>query len=171
MLIIHDLTNAQHLLEWKAEKDIVIDSHGKNHYCIGCFGCWLKTPGRCVIQDDYQCMGETLAKAEELLIISRATFGSYSSAIKNVLDRSISYVSPYFVIRKGEMHHKERYHKNLVLSAIFYGEDMTDAEKQTAKGLVEANALNLNGTLKNVFFVEKPEDIWEVLRNDFDVKY
>ena len=165
-MILHDLTAEQcesaGISILNNEENMIIDSKGNNHYCIGCFGCWLKTPGKCVIKDEYQEMGEKLSKVDELVIISKATFGSYSSAIKNVLDRSISYVSPYFVIRKGEMHHKERYHKNLVISAIFYGEDITDREKETSKNLVKANTLNLNGKIGVVRFVDTIEDVRKV---------
>lgn len=157
-LILHDLTPEQcksiGIPNLPEKENIIIDSNGNNHYCIGCFGCWLKTPGKCVIKDEYQMMGEKLSKVDELLIISKATFGSYSSSVKNVLDRSISYVSPYFVIRKGEMHHKERYHKNLTISAIFYGDDMAEMEKDTSRNLVAANALNLNGNVGEVHFVK-----------------
>ena len=100
---------------------------------------------------------------DELLIISKSTFGSYSSSVKNVLDRSISYVLPFFEIRGGEMHHQERYHKTLKISAIFYGTDIEDAEKETSRNLVKANALNLNGTVGQVLFVEKAEEVKEVL--------
>lgn len=166
-LIIHDLSKEQcEFLGFEtlaAKENIIVDGNGKNHYCIGCFGCWLKTPGRCVIKDEYQEMGEKLSKVDELLIISKATFGSYSSVVKNVLDRSISYVSPYFVIRNGEMHHKERYQKNLKLSAVFYGEDITEAEKSTSVDLVVANAVNLNGTVGNIDFVNSFEIVKEVL--------
>lgn len=166
-LIIHDLTSDQAeslgLSNSSNAKDIIIDSSIQNHFCTGCFGCWLKTPGKCVIKDHYQNMGQNLSKVDELLIISKSTFGSYSSAVKNVLDRSISYVQPFFVIRKGEMHHKERYHKNLGISAIFYGSDITEAEKETSRNLVAANVLNLNGTVGSVHFIEKIEDIQEVL--------
>ena len=116
-----------------------------------------------MIKDEYQMMGEKLSKVDELLIISKATFGSCSSSVKNVLDRSISYVSPYFVIRKGEMHHKERYHKNLTISANFYGDDMAEMEKDTSRNLVAANALNLNGNVGEVHFVKSMEDIGEGL--------
>ena len=166
-LIIHDLSAEQSaavgLEQLPAEENIIVDGNGKNHYCIGCFGCWLKTPGRCVIKDEYQEMGMKLSKVDELLIISKATFGSYSSAVKNVLDRSISYVSPYFVIRKGEMHHQERYHKNLKISAIFYGEDITEKEKETSVNLVVANAVNLNGEVGYVDFTDSFEKVKEVL--------
>ena len=164
-LIIHDLSNEQcealgmHALP--EEENIIVNGNGENHYCIGCFACWLKTPGRCVIKDEYQEMGIKLSKVDELLIISKATFGSYSSVVKNVLDRSIAYVLPYFSIRNGEMHHGERYHKNLKVSAAFYG-DMTDAEKETAVNLVVANAVNLNGTVEEINFLESADAIGEV---------
>ena len=159
-VIMHDLTDEQ----WKrlgiktTPEDIVVGNTGEAKFCIGCFGCWLKTPGRCVIPDAFQCMGEKLAKAEELIIISRCSFGSYSSAVKNILDRSISYVSPFFVIRKGEMHHKPRYQNSLTVSALFYGTDITEEEKETARTLVTANALNLNGKIGSVRFME--EAVW-----------
>ena len=129
---------------------------------MGCFGCWLKTPGRCVIPDEYQRMGELAAKAEELTIISKCSFGSYSSFVKNVLDRSISYVLPFFEIREGEMHHRKRYDNQFLMRVIFYGSDITEEEKETAKELVKANAVNHHGKVKEVLFVESAEKIGEV---------
>lgn len=141
---------------------VLVNANLINQYCIGCFGCWLKNPGTCVIKDDFQDMGKKLSEANELVVISKATFGSYSSAVKNVLDRSISYVLPFFEIRNGEMHHGERYHNDLKITAVFYG-NMTEAEKNTSKNLVKANAINLNAALGEVLFVEKMEDVLEVM--------
>ena len=163
-LIIHDLSKEQ----WEAlafplkEETKIIDNSGNIKKCMGCFGCWLKTPGRCVIPDEYQRMGELAAKAEELTIISKCSFGSYSSFVKNVLDRSISYVLPFFEIREGEMHHRKRYDNQFLMRVIFYGSDITEEEKETAKELVKANAANLHGKVKEVLFVESAEKIGEV---------
>ena len=163
-LIIHDLSKEQ----WEAlafplkEETKIIDNSGKIKKCMGCVGCWLKTPGRCVIPDEYQRMGELAAKAEELTIISKCSFGSYSSFVKNVLDRSISYVLPFFEIREGEMHHRKRYDNQFLMRVIFYGSDITEEEKETAKELVKANAVNLHGKVKEVLFVESAEKIGEV---------
>ena len=163
-LIIHDLSKEQ----WEAlafplkEETKIIDNSGKIKKCMGCFGCWLKTPGRCVIPDEYQRMGELAAKAEELTIISKCSFGSYSSFVKNVLDRSISYVLPFFEIREGEMHHRKRYDNQFLMRVIFYGSDITEEEKETAKELVKANAVNLHGKVKAVLFVESAAQIGEV---------
>lgn len=160
-MILHDLPEGIELLA--KEDEILIDSKKINNYCIGCFGCWLKTPGVCVIKDEFQHMGETLAKVDELVIISKSTFGGFSSTVKNVLDRSISYVLPFFEIRKGEMHHAARYGNQIKFSAVFYGEDITDIEKETAQNLVAANALNLNGKVGTVQFVMTAKEAREVL--------
>ena len=165
-LILHDLTDEQfHLAglhELPSDKNIIVSALGDNHYCIGCFACWLKTPGKCIIQDEYQGMGEKLSDVDKYLIISIATFGSYSSAVKNVLDRSISYVKPFFEMRSGEMHHRERYQKNLEISAIFYGQ-CPPWEQSTSEELVKANALNLNGNVGMVRFLDGWEELGEVL--------
>ena len=71
-LLIHDLNKSQ----WeKVAKDYqgweVISDDGKIKPCIGCFGCWTKTPGECVIRDGYERMGALIHKAEEVEQISR----------------------------------------------------------------------------------------------------
>ena len=160
-LIIYDLPTG-HIGPYTNEEDILINASDIHRYCIGCFGCWLKTPGKCIIKDGFEDMGKRLSQVSEFILISKATFGSYSSAVKNVLDRSISYVLPFFEIRNGEMHHGERYHNDLTISALFYG-DLTEDEKRTAESLVKANAVNLNAALGKVHFVEGMENAREVL--------
>ena len=160
-LIIYDVP-IEHIEQYTNEEDILVNACDIHRYCIGCFGCWLKTPGKCIIKDGFEDMGQRLSQVNEFILISKATFGSYSSAVKNVLDRSIAYVLPFFEIRNGEMHHGERYHNALTISALFYG-DMSETEMQTAQNLVRANAVNLNAALGKVHFVEGMEDVREVL--------
>ena len=160
-LIIYDVPT-EYIEKFTNDEDILVNASDIHRYCIGCFGCWLKTPGTCIIKDGFEDMGQRLSQVSEFILISKATFGSYSSPVKNVLDRSISYVLPFFEIRNGEMHHGERYHNDLTISALFYG-DMSEEEKQTAENLVKANAVNLNAALGRVHFVEGAENAREVL--------
>ena len=161
-LIIYDVPTEYIGKFTNPSEDILVNANEIHRYCIGCFGCWLKTPGTCVIKDGFENMGKRLSEVQEFILISKATFGSYSSAVKNVLDRSIAYVLPFFEIRNGEMHHGERYHNDLTTSTLFYG-DITEAEKRTAENLVKANAVNLNATLGKVHFVERMDAAKEVL--------
>lgn len=159
-LILSDIEN----LPIKSDdKHHVIYHDGNLHHCIGCFGCWVKTPGQCVIKDDYSNMGYLLSRCDELIIISKCIYGSFSPFIKNLLDRSISYISPNFVIRKGEMHHKRRYDNVISISAYFYGGDITELEKETAKSLVTANAVNFDGKVRNVSFFSSTDEVKAVL--------
>jgi multimeric flavodoxin WrbA len=160
-LIITDIKDMQS--KQNAELRVITDN-GNIRQCIGCFGCWIKTPGRCIIKDGYEATGEQISKCSELIFISRCTYGGYSPFVKNVLDRAISYVSPHFVIRNGEMHHKRRYDNRMSLSAYFYGENITDAEKETAQSLLMANALNLNAKLNKVLFFQTAQEAREALK-------
>ncbi|HKM34540.1 MAG TPA: flavodoxin family protein [Lachnospiraceae bacterium] len=137
----------------------VIENNGNIHKCIGCFQCWVKTPGRCVIMDGYEDMGIKLSQCTDLVIVSESVYGSTSPFIKNALDRAISYVHPNFCYRNGEMHHKRRYDNQIKISAYLYGENMTEAEKETTRKLITANAVNFDGTVGQVVFLNSKEEL------------
>lgn len=135
----------------------LISPQGDIHPCIGCFGCWVKTPGKCVICDGYEGTGMDMSRCTELILISRCCYGSVSPFVKTVMDRAISYIHPDFVIRKGEMHHKLRYKNKILISAYFYGENITDREKETARRIARANADNYDGEVGEVCFYDSLE--------------
>ena len=95
---------------------------GRRDRAVGCFGCWCKTPGKCVIPDGYGDFGKRLGACGEYLILSRVVYGGFSPFVKNVLDRNIGYILPFFELRKGEMHHKPRYPDRFRLRVFGYGE-------------------------------------------------
>lgn len=155
-LLIHDLEEARfkELLPGTIDNIIIVSGDEEAHNCIGCFGCWIKTPGACVIRDKFGDMGEHLSKCNEVIIISKCFYGGFSPLVKTILDRSISYIHPYFEIRNREMHHRSRYMNQIDMKVWFYGENITKQEKQTAEKLVKANAINLNCCTHEVRFVE-----------------
>lgn len=152
-LVIHDLSSE----EWNKIEDNyegwnVISNSGKIKPCIGCFGCWVKTPGRCVIKDGYERTGSLYAQAEEVVIISRFTFGGFSSFVKNVIDKSINWSQPYFEIRNNEMHHIKRYNHSFDLTVHFYGDGITKEYEEQAEKYAKAVCTNYGVNLKCVDF-------------------
>ena len=162
-ILIHDIKNdGLHDLYPKLDEDIVIFSPVQNiKKCVGCFNCWVKTPGKCIIKDGFDSMGKLLSKCEELIIISEIFYGGYSPFVKNVLDRSIGYLLPYFRIVNNRVHHKARYKEQFKLSVIAYG-DINDGEKYTISELVTANAVNMNISSSSIVFTENIRDIRKV---------
>lgn len=159
-LFIHDLGQEEYERLGIKRKDVITISNDEPiRPCIGCFGCWVKTPGKCVIRDFYGDMGEYLSKCSEVVIISRCCYGGFSPFVKNVLDRSIPYLHPGFAIKNGEMHHKMRYENEFELCVWFYEEGMTAAEEWTARNIVQANAVNLGCTLKKIEFVKQVREL------------
>ncbi len=150
-ILIHDLSNEQfQSLFPETNNDVyIISDIGTIQHCIGCYGCWIKSPGKCVLKDGYDNMGELLSMSEKVTIISQCFYGCYSPFVKNVLDRSIPWLLPFFKIRNNETHHKRRYQNNMQLAVHFYGANITKEERETAKKLVKANCVN--------FYVENYE--------------
>jgi len=81
--------------------------------CLGCFNCWIKTPGKCVIKDD---MEELLSKSTHSDIVVFATpvyVDNVTGIMKNFLDRHIPLLDPHFEKdEKGECRQSMRYEKS-----------------------------------------------------------
>jgi len=164
-LLVHDLhVQKSEMAGTQIDADThVVSDNGTIKPCIGCFGCWIKTPGRCMIRDDYSNLGELLSRCTDLVFVSECTYGGFSPFVKNVLDRSISYTSPHFVIRNKKMHHKRRYDNVINISVYFYGTEITEKEKDTAISLVDANAVNLDAKVGGVYFYRSADEAREAL--------
>lgn len=76
--------------------------------CIGCFGCWTKTPGKCVIRDDATTIYPLIAKSDEVIYISRVKYGGYDTTMKTMLERAIPVQQAFIRIHNGETHHVQR---------------------------------------------------------------
>ena len=153
-------------------KDLVLNISGEYKiirpderikHCIGCFGCWVKTPGECVIKDGFDRTGCDMGKCEELIMISECLYGGFSEFVKKVQDRAISYVRGDFDIVDNEMRHRRRYSNRIKLSAYFYGDDITEEEKRTAEGIVKANAKNFYATVEKVAFYNNSQEATEAV--------
>jgi len=156
-ILIHDVENTGHFLNNNQDKITVISDTGKIKPCQGCFNCWIKTPGKCVLNDGYNNMGALLSKCDRMIVISRCIYGGYSPFVKNVLDRSISYLLPYFKLENGISCHQKRYDNSVTLIVHFYGE-ISNAEKETAKELVKTNGSNMFEKTE-VYFYKSIEEI------------
>ncbi len=156
--IIYDIPD----VELSNDRDIFFNADPYVIPCVGCFGCWIKTPGKCVIADRAQITPECLAECDEFVIISPIYCGGYSYKVKAVIDRSIGYLMPYLRIVQGGMHHKMRYKNSFKLTVCFYGE--CDAEEEEiARAVTAGNAVNFGANNYETLFFETAEEAKEAV--------
>lgn len=99
-------------------------------YCMGCFGCWIKTPGECVIKDSMADINRDTMQSDVAVYLVPVVFGQYSANIKNALDRWIPNILPFFEVRRnGDTIHPARYEKNPLFIMIGYGDGLTPEDK------------------------------------------
>ncbi|MBE6071251.1 MAG: flavodoxin family protein [Clostridium butyricum] len=152
MLLIHDLDSVyfQSISSIFPKDTTIVSKDMKNiHPCCGCFNCWIKNPGKCVINDDYTIMPKLFIENDTIIVITKVKYGCYSSYIKNVIERSIGYLLPFLINVNGETHHSMRY-KNKIPKMIFigYSDDITSSEKKTFLELIKGNAINFGAENK-----------------------
>ncbi len=110
--------------------------------CIGCFGCWLKTPGICLETDAGRDIAQAVVQSDLTILLTPVTFGGYSSEIKKSQDRWLPLILPDFGIDHGEVHHLPRYSQYPRLVGIGIQRQSNKEEANLFKMLVGRNALN-----------------------------
>ncbi|MBE0664473.1 MAG: flavodoxin family protein [Candidatus Aminicenantes bacterium] len=112
--------------------------------CRGCFSCWVRTPGRCVISDDDQePILQAWAGADLIAFLTPIAFGGYAPELKKAMDRIIPVLLPFFMQIRGETHHPQRYPQQRSLLAIGTQKQEDADSENVFRHLVKRNALNM----------------------------
>jgi multimeric flavodoxin WrbA len=114
-------------------------------HCRGCFGCWLETPGLCTSQDASSGLLRKLLESDEAVLVSEVTAGGYASTMKRFVDHWVQVALPFFVARRGELHHPLRYARFPRIVSV--GVDPAPAPERTRlfQTLAARNAINFPG--------------------------
>lgn len=105
----------------------LIDTAGMHiSHCMGCNYCWLKTPGICVIKDDYEPILKKMSKATQVWFISDIQFGFLSYQTKDIVDRVMPLVTMHLEFKGGQMRHVMRYEHQPDFGIVYNGEGNQD---------------------------------------------
>ena len=118
-------------------------------FCIGCFGCWVKTPGVCSSQDESCEMRKAVINSDFTLWAAPLRMGFPSAMLKKALDKSIPLIHPYMVVDQGEAHHRPRYERYPRLGLLVDPESDTDAKDlEILTDIFSRTALNFKSRLE-----------------------
>ncbi|VVB96105.1 Iron-sulfur flavoprotein [uncultured archaeon] len=76
--------------------------------CLGEFNCWLKTPGKCFQDDDMQMLDPIMREADIIVLATPVYCDGFTGPMKNILDRTVPQVYPFFELREGHCRHPLR---------------------------------------------------------------
>lgn len=76
--------------------------------CQGGFNCWLKTPGKCWQKDDMNMLYPKLHKADIWVFATPIYVDGVTGPMKNLMDRLIPLMQPFFELRDGHCRHPVR---------------------------------------------------------------
>ncbi len=78
--------------------------------CLGCFHCWLATPGQCVLSDDMTRQLELVLEADVIVCVTPLYYFSMNSTLKAWFERTFPLAQPGIeVSRRGLSRNRTRY--------------------------------------------------------------
>jgi len=101
--------------------------------CTGCFSCWNKTPGKCIIRDGMDEIIEKLIVADVVIWAFPLYYFSAPGALKNIIDRQLPISVPFMSRGNESGGHPSRYDLSLQRHII-----ISNCGFWTAKGNYDA---------------------------------
>jgi hypothetical protein len=96
------------------------------NHCRGCFTCWGKTPGICVIDDDMSALLKTFMNSDIVVFATPVYVDNVTAITKQFIDRLIPLIDPHMdPDEHGESVHRKRfetYPRIVVISNCGYPE-------------------------------------------------
>ena len=127
-------------------------------YCLGCFECWMKTPGICRIEDAGRGVPASIIGSDLAIYLTPITFGGYSSELKKAVDRIICLISPFFKRIDGEVHHRPRYARYPALLGVGVLPAPHPAQEQIFDTLIGRNAINMHAPTHNSVILYRSQE-------------
>jgi multimeric flavodoxin WrbA len=101
--------------------------------CIGCWNCWLKNPGRCVMKDQMAEFYPDYVNCDTVILLMDTAQGFINHQAKAFLDRTIPHYNPYIEIVDAECHHVARYERYPDMVFYYDPVNLTDQEEQVVE--------------------------------------
>ncbi|MFH1227344.1 MAG: flavodoxin family protein [Planctomycetota bacterium] len=79
-----------------AEIEIISLASKNIKHCLGCYDCWIRTPGVCSINDDMAGVLEKIKTADVLGYATPLYVDNVTGLMKNFMDRTIPVLDPHF---------------------------------------------------------------------------
>ena len=141
-------------------------SHMKIAPCVGCFGCWTRTPGKCVIRDDAVRVYPRLAESDTAIYVSRVRYGGYDMVMKTMLERAIPVQQAFIRLLDGETHHVQRAVAPKRAVIVAYGA-LDREEEDLFRRLAARNAKNMSFQSYEIRFTDE-EQVETVVRQEVE---
>jgi multimeric flavodoxin WrbA len=128
-------------------------------HCVGCFGCWVKTPGECVARDASLEMDRAVIQADFVLWAAPLKMGFPTELLKMALDKHLPLIHPYMEVAYGEAHHMRRYRRSPRVGLLLEKESGTDErDLQIVRDIFCRTAINFKTRLEFSLTTDTPAD-------------
>jgi multimeric flavodoxin WrbA len=131
-----------------AEVDLVYVHDLKIKPCLGCFACWVKTPGTCVHKDEMTAVLEKILWSDALVLATPLYVDGMTGTMKMMVDRFIPLAQPSVETVDGRTRHPGRYGRRdakVVLVSVSGFPELANFEPLVEH--VKAICANMRGTL------------------------
>lgn len=145
-------------------------------HCTGCFSCWTKTPGKCILKDDMtKEIFPKLLECDLVVYASPLYYHTVNARMAALIERTLPFSQPFFEQDKnGITYHPPRYKlpPNIILSVCGFPEDSefdamrefftrTRSEKNQPIAFICRSSV---GMISLPMFKEKAAQIFEATR-------
>ena len=125
---------------------------GELAHCMGCFGCWVKTPGKCKMHDGIAHINQASMRSDAVFYLAPVVFGQFSANMTDVINRWLPNMLPFFMVRPdGSTMHPPRYKSYPAQVFVGYGETVTEEDAQLFEDINHKHRSNV------LAFVYKPD--------------
>ena len=91
-----------------ADVEVVNLKDKKIRFCMGCFTCWSKTPGQCVLKDDMTELLPRFLSCDLAILATPLYHFTVNAAMKVFIERTLPAIEPFLRRKDGKTFHPLR---------------------------------------------------------------